>query len=266
MKILNIGDIHGKDSWKFHTHGSPYKYKIWRTACENGAEPISDFWKDLPYMNYDLIVFVGDYVDSFTVKNPAMKLNLEEIIDFKKKMGDRVILLLGNHDVQYIIPNKICSGYRTEMQHDFYKLFVDNLKLFKLAHQVDNHLWTHAGVSDDWYKEFQKDFYNPSYKYFEIIKENNPKTIADELNLAWELNLDTLYYVDSYSGGTKTWAGPLWVRPIVLNNNPLPYISQIVGHTPQASIWSHQVNENVTHYFIDCIEHGDQKTLELVLN
>lgn len=265
MKILSIGDIHGRDAWKFHTHGSPYEYNFWRTACDHGAEAISEFWNEMPYMSYDLIIFVGDYVDSFTIKNPEMKFNLEEIIDFKKKMGDRVILLLGNHDVQYIVANQVCSGYRPEMKHDFYKIFVDNLDLFTVAHQIGNYLWTHAGVSEGWYKELRKDLYNPSYRFFDIVKERNPATIADELNLAWELRLDTLYHVDHISGGYQSWAGPLWVRPHVLNGNPLPYMTQIVGHTPQATVWSHEVNEHITHYFIDCIEHGDQQCLELEL-
>jgi len=266
MKILSVGDIHGRDAWKFHTHGSPYEYNLWRTACDHGAPAISDFWKEMPYMNYDLIIFVGDYVDSFTIKNPEMKLNLEDIIDFKKKMGDRVILLLGNHDIQYIVSNQICSGYRPEMRHDFYKIFVDELDQFTMAHQIGNYLWTHAGVTEGWLKELRKDLCNPSYRFFDIVKERNPATVADEINLAWELRLNTLYNVDSVSGGYNMWAGPLWVRPRVLNLNPLPFITQIVGHTPQATVWSHEVNEHVTHHFIDCIEHGDQQYLELELS
>ena len=42
MKVLCLGDIHGRDTWKFHTHGSPHDYITWKIAVDAGA-PADDF-------------------------------------------------------------------------------------------------------------------------------------------------------------------------------------------------------------------------------
>lgn len=265
MKIISIGDIHGRDSWKFHTHGSPYEYNIWRDACEHGGTPDSDVWKEMPFMNCDKIVFIGDYVDSFTVKNPEMKLNLLDIIDLKKKLGDKVVLILGNHDVQYFVPDQICSGYRPEMKHDFYQIFTENADMFTMAYQIDNYIWSHAGITRGWYKELREALYNPSRvtnRFHEIIQERNPQTIAEEINLAWDLRLNVLFNVDRDSGGISRWGGPLWVRPRILNTYEMEGYSQIVGHTPQKQINKVPVGGG-TIYYIDCLEYGVPDCLEL---
>ena len=72
MKIKVIGDIHGKDTWKKYNN----------------------------FNDCDIIVFLGDYVDSFYESNETIYNNLEEIIQFKKDNKNKVILLLGNHDNQ----------------------------------------------------------------------------------------------------------------------------------------------------------------------
>ena len=51
--------------------------------------------------NYDKVVFLGDYVDSFTISNIASYENLKDIIRLKKRDPNKVVLLLGNHDIQY---------------------------------------------------------------------------------------------------------------------------------------------------------------------
>ena len=58
MKLVAIGDIHGRDIWK----------QI--VAQEQDA---------------DEFVFVGDYFDSFTVKGPDQINNFLDIIEFKKQ-------------------------------------------------------------------------------------------------------------------------------------------------------------------------------------
>lgn len=253
LKTYSIGDIHGRNDWMYFTHGSPQDFEIWRTAVESGAPAEDTIW-DEEYDNftsYDKIVFVGDYVDSFTVRNSEMKKNLEDILFFKKTLPDKVVLLLGNHDVQYIVPNQICSGYRPEMKHDFYDIFHKNLDLFQLAYELGDVLWTHAGVTEGWLKELNKVMFDPNGRFYDIIKERGEMSICEQLNLAWELRLDVLYAVDAISGGSQMWAGPLWVRPHVLNNGSIPGFFQIVGHTPQAAIWE---TDNVA--YIDCLEHG----------
>ena len=77
MKTITIGDIHGRSDWQ-----------------------------EIDPANYDKIIFVGDYVDSFTVSDIDIITNLLNIIQFKKDNMNKVVLLLGNHDLQYLFSNE----------------------------------------------------------------------------------------------------------------------------------------------------------------
>ena len=253
-KILSLGDIHGRDKWMFHTHGSPYEFDLWKVAVENGAPGDDTFWNDLPYMEYDKIIFVGDYADSYDLKNETILNNLRNIVFFKKMVPNRVELLIGNHDVQYFVKNQICSGFRAEMEADLCDIYNDKEADFKLAHYEvgddgQQWLWTHAGVTSGWIKELRREIYNPNHRFYDILKDLD---LCDLLNTVLEMRLEIVFNVDAQSGGFDLWAGPVWVRPGVLNDNPLEGINQVVGHTPQRGIkvdWCKGVN----HHFIDCL-------------
>src|SRR3989344_5305793 len=129
MKIITIGDLHGKDCWK--------------EAIKKKA---------------DTYIFVGDYVDSFTLSDKTIYNNLAEIMEFKTANRKNVVLLLGNHDVHYMYyPQYRCTGFRSSMQHDLTELFRNNQKLFSVAFQSDKFLFTHAGVSKKWLAFFEKE-------------------------------------------------------------------------------------------------------------
>jgi len=269
-KILTIGDVHGRDKWMFHTHGSPYEFNNWVTMVENGVpENADDFWKEMPYTKYDKTVFVGDYVDSYDLSNVVILDNLKKILQFKKALPDKVVLLIGNHDIQYFIPNEVCSGYRAEMNPDLYQLFTENKDLFKMAHLEKNntgvkYLWTHAGVTSRWLKDTCKDLCNPRYRHYEITKDFDAEDLETFLNNLLELRVDNLFNVDAHSGGYNLWAGPLWVRPTILNEFPLEGVNQIVGHTPQKMV-KDIVCGDVTHYLVDCLwgDYDDVLILDL---
>ena len=76
MKILINPDIHGRIFWKY--------------SIEHKGE-------------FDKIIFLGDYLDAYS---PDLlvneKDNFKEIIQFKKDNLDKVILLLGNHEIVLI--------------------------------------------------------------------------------------------------------------------------------------------------------------------
>jgi hypothetical protein len=222
-RIMTIGDVHGRDTWKFMTHDSSYEFEQWAIMIENGADPNDDLFKnDYPYTGFDKIIFIGDYVDSFDVDNTRMKKNLEDIILFKKSLPDRVILLWGNHDVQYFIKDQICSGYRPEMQWDLEILFRDNRNLFQLAYQEEDYLWTHAGLT--------KPILKGLIKQYEFLRDL--KSESEVLNMAFEMQVPEIFAVDSASGGWSMFGGPLWVRPTQLQEYGVD-LHQVVGHTPQ---------------------------------
>lgn len=263
MKVLSIGDIHGRSNWIYLTHTGYTEQSLWRTSVDAaGGIDTSDVW-DLPLSQYDKIIFVGDYVDSLDINSVTIKHNLLEIIHLKKTLGDRVVLLLGNHDIQYFIKGQMCSGYRAEMQYDLQMIFAENMDLFTFAYGIGNHLWTHAGVTQGWYKNLLKELNNPNYRFIDIVRERNPQTVADTLNLGWELQHPLMFAVDRESGGSATWAGPLWVRPPALMNDAIDGVTQIVGHTPQAEIWSTSSRRGDDLHFIDCLEYGSAEGLTL---
>lgn len=262
-RLIAIGDIHGRDNWKDKLFGSTYDFNNWVTRdLANGIE--NEMAEMYPFNKWDSIIFIGDYVDSFDVTNVMMKKNLEDIVLFKKAYPDRVTLLLGNHDVQYILSGLTCSGYRPEMRHDFYEIFTENLRLFKMAHLVETTpgsptLFTHAGVTKGWEDELRKSFQDTQSHKWQLFAEHAESKITDLINTAWEFEMPVLFNVDSSSGGWSKYAGCLWVRPNKLTEDAIDGYNQVVGHTPCASVQMHPIANNPKNciYTIDCLEHYD---------
>jgi predicted MPP superfamily phosphohydrolase len=251
MKIMTIGDVHGRDTWKFLTHGSSYEFQQWSIMIAEGADPCDELFKgDYPYMDVDKIVFIGDYVDSFTISNVEIKKNLEDIILFKKALPDKVVLLWGNHDVQYFIPNQICSGYRPEARWDLQILFDHNKDLFQMAYQIDEYLWTHAGLLKPVLADMLKMY--PELKEF--------KTEMDILNHAFEREIPQIFQVDGASGGWSMYGGPLWVRPKQLEQYGLK-LNQIVGHTPQKKLTEIEIGHGYKIWLTDYIEYNEESDI-----
>jgi len=273
--ILTIGDIHGRSNWKEIIFGGNTEFFFWKNAVE---EDYLDF--ENPYrfqVDWDKIVFVGDYVDSFDIGNEQILDNLRDIVLFAKTYPDLVVLLLGNHDIQYIVSNECCSGYRAEMRPDLNDLFTENKDLFKIAfldefeHEYKGRpitvrtLWTHAGVTRGWFTELMRDINSPRYRLNEFFIGSENWKIDKILNLAWDLRVDNLYNVDAHSGGSDLWAGPLWVRPHILNEFYLEGYDHVVGHTPQSAVYRHcpliGVESNPEKLdmitYVDALSHGD---------
>jgi hypothetical protein len=223
MKILTIGDIHGRTCWKDF---ADIKFLL----C---AEPdAAGFGAFVP--EYDRYLFIGDFVDSFTVTNDVIRENLLEIIRFKTLYPDNVILLWGNHDVEYwrnlpwLKKDIFISGFRPEAHYDLFEIFNRNVELFQLAFQYKNYLFTHAGVHVGWY----------NFVFTKFIKgmDMENMTIAEQLNEAFLHRIPCLFDIDWYRGGIKKVGGPLWCSKEMITKKPLKNIHQIVGHT-----WSEEI-------------------------
>jgi len=218
-KIMAISDLHGRTCWKDF---GDIKFLL---TAEPDAAGFGPYTPD-----FDLYVFLGDYTDSFTETNSTIKENLLEIIKFKTLYPKNVILLWGNHDVEYYINlpwlkmNGGISGFRPEMHYDLYDIFNTNKDKFQVAFKVNNYLFTHAGVHFGWYH----------YVFTKAIKGMgmNEMDIADQLNEAFKHNVKCLFDVDWYRGGSKKVGGPLWCGKQLMVKKPLKYCHQIVGHTP----------------------------------
>jgi predicted phosphodiesterase len=226
MKTISIGDLHGKDTWK--------------------SVDVSAF---------DKVIFVGDYTDSFTIDNITILHNLNEILHLKKDNPDKVVLLLGNHDIQYMFPGRYrCSGYRPELMPDLAILFNENRNMFQIAHQEGSYLWTHAGVSTRWFK-----------KYEDTLKLAEEETLADRLNDISKTHLnDILHEVGVERGGFRyDYGGPTWADINETRSGIPAGYHQIVGHTsiPEIVTYHKILDKTYTDRsitFIDCLDKKEE--------
>lgn len=190
-KILIVPDVHGR--------------AFWHRAMELVSQ-------------VDQIVFLGDYLDPYSHEGISFDLALEEfnkILEFKKEYPDLVTLLVGNHDMHYIIKDFMdCSRRNMTILDQLHELYNSNLDLFDLIHIEDDWLFSHAGVYKDWMD-----------KYEFTLEDLNLKTFLGSHWLALE---DLSMYRGGYNYvGSCVWAD---IRESI-NNELFPEYKQVVGHT-----------------------------------
>jgi len=210
-------------------------------------------WKEIDPDKYDKIIFIGDYLDSYHLPNDDITNNLLDIIEFKKKYSKKVILLLGNHELQYyFVSSKYgCSGYRYSMYHVIHSILQKEKKLFKAAHsevtEEFTYLWTHAGVHEDWYYNH---FY-PTIKEDEVLLES---TLAEQFNNQFLVENPTLFQVGYLRGGYSSVGGIFWADKLKTQDKPMHLIRQIVGHTPVPEITTVDFDYFTSITYVDNIE------------
>ncbi|HTD98518.1 MAG TPA: metallophosphoesterase [Mucilaginibacter sp.] len=195
MKHIVIGDLHGRDNWQ-----------------------------EIEIKDYDKIVFIGDYCDSSELSDFAILENIKNIISLKKRHPDKVVLLLGNHDIHYLhFPRYQCSGFRPSMQRDLTALFQKNADLFRIAYQKNNYLFMHAGVTNNWYDEIMR---SP------VIKEicGQEENLAGQLNRLERTVHRGLLYDAGLERGGYGYGGPLWADIKESFTDMLNGYHQVVGH------------------------------------
>lgn len=170
---------------------------------------------------YDRIVFIGDYVDSSTVADEDMITNLEEIIEFKGRFADKVVLLLGNHDIQYLdFPSYRNSGFNNRIQLRLTNIFRSHQVSFKVAYQHGNWLFSHAGITNS--------FLHATFGSSPLLDTH----IADRLNQLQEsADRNKLHIVGTSRGGFYPYSGITWADMRETAADYLTGYHQIVGHT-----------------------------------
>lgn len=104
-----------------------------------------DFWKAVvdKYKDHSNVVFIflGDYLDPYPheyISEETAIENFKGILDFANSNKDRVILLLGNHDMSYCGPTWICEcRHSYKYDNDIAKLFENNKGLLKIGYILD---------------------------------------------------------------------------------------------------------------------------------
>lgn len=181
------------------------------------------FWKDAADEKYadHKIIFLGDYLDQYGFEGVGTDAevfeNFKEIVEFKRSNPDRVVLLLGNHDIHYLDKSYACSRFNGGMYGEYHKFFESNIGLFSMAHVECGVLFTHGGVTCEWAKT--------EYGFDCDDIDKMCVTLNDRNNLCVMMD------VSSYRGGCDSFSGPMWcdIREHYLLTHP--DYKQVVGHT-----------------------------------
>lgn len=218
-----IGDIHGRDSWR-------------RLVDENCIN-----------------VFVGDYFDPYEdIHFMDLQYNFMEIIEFKKKHPDNVVLLYGNHDFEYL-PGVFEKSNRFDglNAQTISWLLMKTIDLFEgVAYAIgEDYLVTHAGVTSDW-----KNTYLPH------VADIKPSSMAAAINDLWRKDKTPFSFGANCYGndfcGEDPHHSPIWVRPESLCLHNLykgTSVKQIVGHTKMK-----EITEVAGVVLVDCLDTVEQ--------
>lgn len=210
--IIVIGDVHGRTSWR--------KIVDRHTGCR--------------------FVFLGDYCDPYEkMPGEAVLDNLMEIFQFKKAHPDEVVLLLGNHDVHYTEDRApIWSRFDLEQAWQIEEILTENKDLFQCAYSQWGILFTHAGVSDAWFRQsFGGDVDG------DVVSQFHARA-ADV----------ALYHCGASRRGLHPHGGIYWAGKSEMLC-PLRGTTQVVGHTRTEGVERIESAEGVV-YFCDCLEKG----------
>lgn len=214
-KICAIGDVHGRTIWE----------EIVSRELESS----------------DKIIFMGDYLDTHYDETPEQQLsNFKNIIEFKRKYPNKVILLIGNHCFHYLSGvNESYSGF----QHSWSKNFNEALEsalaegLMQICYVYDKYVFTHAGVTNTWCATHGVN--------------RQPHLLGDSINELFKTNKYAFYFQmgSNYSqSGDDVTQSPLWVRLPSLFQDGLIGFRFVVGHTTLKEL---TITENVIG--IDCL-------------
>jgi hypothetical protein len=215
MKVLTIGDLHGKQ-----------------------------VWKQLDFSFYDQIIFIGDYVDGPSDADDLE--NLQSIIELKKQNPSNIKLLLGNHDLQYFwYPTQRMKKYKETIAFELLDLFRNNESLFDICFQEENFIWTHAGISNSWINfilEKDQELHNEQENY-------SISNLIDKLfkEHRWSL----LCSIGKAKGGSQI-GGPIRADISELRTDFMKGSFQIVGHNKTKEIEHYGTIESGI-IFCDCL-------------
>jgi len=197
MKIVAMGDTHGRS--------------IWKEIIEKEIDA-------------DKIIFNGDYFDSRERISPEEQIkNFKEILDFKRSNPDKVVLIIGNHDFHYMDGvRETYSNYQHHEAEEINKVIQDALsdKSLQMCFVHDKYVFTHAGVTNMW-----------------CITHNVnrlPEKLEDSINDLFYSNKIPFYFQmgENYSqSGNDITQSPIWVRIPSLLSDGLDGFTFVVGHS-----------------------------------
>jgi predicted MPP superfamily phosphohydrolase len=234
FKILAIGDVHGRE-----------------------------VLSRIPHADFDKIVFIGDYVDTHyeaDFSNEMFIQNLQKILQYKKDHPDKVILLLGNHDIHYMYHEEVgsFSGYRADMLAELRPLFLENSPHLSMAYGYRNTLFTHAGISNRWYEANCEAIHQELRNIKDKTGIEVPLTLSEKMNVlrssvAGRKILFAVSGLRMFPRNAKKAGGIVWADKRETENDYLRNFHQVVGHTvvDTIQIGKDPADENSSITYID---------------
>lgn len=197
-KILVVGD----------NHGSSIPLAI-------AKEKIADF---------DKVVFLGDFFDHNDKEYEEQEKNFRKVMKFKQDNLDKVVVLLGNHDSNYILPEMRC--WQPDYEDRIRKLILRNLHIIDFIFYDNRWVFTHAGISKVWLSN--------------ILTALGIQSAIDSFNIDYVKLFNDMFHGGDFShlrfAGTSGYGdeitqNPMWIRPDSLKKSAIKEFNQCVGHT-----------------------------------
>lgn len=213
MKIVIIPDVHGRAFWKEAVERFPA----------------------------ERFIFLGDYLDPYyfdviyhEITPESTIENFQEILSFKKANPDRVTLLLGNHDCEYLYGKDVCDYRCDDGNYALIQgIFRENKDLFQIADEATlrgrHFVFVHAGIHIQWMDRHIKGW-NPG-NMVSLLNGHNKEALESG-------SPENTYYaralseVDRQRGGEFDTGSPIWADALTLNAEyQLSDLTQVVGHS-----------------------------------
>jgi hypothetical protein len=220
-KLVAIGDIHGRSTWQ---------------QIVEQEQP-------------DIVVFVGDYFDSYDIPGKTQIDNFKNIIQWKHDNPQcKVVLLIGNHDFHYMPEayNDRYSGFQKNLYIEIGQVLEANKHHLRMAYRCDDLVFSHAGITP------------------EFLLNNNwgDQDMVEFVNELWLYKPHKFKFADngydhSDPYGDDEFQTPIWIRPRSLMKacqEVKKTMIQVVGHTAVKEIDAKGKATGGRYYFIDCLD------------
>ena len=239
-RTLIIGDVHDK----------------WSTVTPT-------FNRMIQYWRPDRTIILGDLTNDWdqTAKSEYRQLRImERWAESIRGQGIDLTILIGNHDVYYLVSDKdhsIAANTVNMYSPGHRQRFRQQVGLTIRAVRPEamttitgcgrKWLLSHAGMTGTWAARIGLD-------------TNDVDQLADHVNMMFhDRNWGRLYMVGPGRGGDEV-PSPIWADRSELEADPMPGVDQMVGHTPAVTVESRTTDDGHVLVFCDTMSTNPDNT------
>lgn len=197
---------------------------------------------------FDKIIFLGDFFDHEDKEYSEQKENFLKVMKLKKANPEKVKVLTGNHDANYIVPE--LYGWQYEYEDEIKKMILKNLEYIDFGFMSEKWIFSHAGFSGTWfYNQLKNDGFdidekNPAIQFSEnFLNQYNARLHNGDFSI--------LKFTGTTGYGDEITQNPLWIRPTSLKIAAVSGFNQVVGHTAVSDEERIQKKNNDVLLFLD---------------